>query len=157
MIKINIVCVGKVKENYFLGGIEEYLKRLKKFADVSIIEVKEETFNQGETLLDRQKLIEKEGDEILKKIKGKVYPLCIEGKQFSSEELANLIKNSIDKGEQMTFVIGGSYGLSDRVKNLADVKLSLSKLTYPHTMARLILTEQIYRAFTIINNSSYHK
>lgn len=157
MIKINVVAVGKVKESYFLDGIKEYQKRLSKYASVQIIEVKEENLTQGETESERLKIIEAEAENIIKKLKGKVVALCIEGERQSSEKFSSTIKNYVDKGEELTFVIGGSYGLSERIKRAADKKLSFSDMTFPHTMTRLILLEQIYRAFTIINNATYHK
>ncbi len=157
MIKINIVAVGKVKENYFSDGIKEYVKRLSRYAKVSISEVKEENFTRGETEGDRLKIIEAEGESILKKLSGTVVALCVEGEKLSSEKFSDYLKTLFDGGEEVTFVIGGSYGLSDKVKTKADRKLSFSDMTFPHTMARLILTEQIYRAFTIINNCTYHK
>ncbi len=157
MIKINIVAVGKVKESYFRDAIDEYVKRLSRFATVDIKEVKEETFLQGQSSVERQKLIDAEGESILQKLKGKVISLCIEGEKLSSENFARLLKKYIDDGEEITFVIGGSYGLSDKVKNASAKRLSFSDMTFPHTMARLVLTEQIYRAFTIINNAVYHK
>lgn len=157
MVKINIVAVGKVKENYFSDGIKEYQKRLSKYASVQITEVKEENFLKGETEAERLQIIEAEAENILKKLKGKITALCIEGEKQSSEKFSYFIKNCIDCGEEITFVIGGSYGLSERVKKIADKKLSFSDMTFPHTMTRLILLEQIYRAFTIINNSTYHK
>lgn len=157
MIKINIVAVGKVKENYFSDGINEYLKRISRYAKVSVCEVKEENFTRGETDGDRQKIIEAEGENILKKLSGKVIALCVEGEKLSSEKFSSYLKNLFDGGEEVTFVIGGSYGLSKKVKDSADKKLSFSDMTFPHTIARLVLTEQIYRAFTIINNATYHK
>lgn len=157
MIKINVVAVGRVKEKYFQEGVLEYLKRLSKYASVKIIEVKEETFLQGDNPLERQRLIDKEGEEIIRNLRGKVIALCVEGEKKSSEKFAVDIKRRVDCGEELTFVIGGSYGLSKKVKDLADSKISFSDMTFPHTLARLILVEQIYRAFTIINNATYHK
>ncbi len=157
MFKINIVAVGKVKEKYFADGIDEYIKRLSKYAEVSLTEIKEENFTSLPSESERKRIIQKEGDEILKKLRGKVCATCIEGEKISSEALAKFIKESVDKGEELTFVIGGSYGLDSRIKAQASKKLSFSPMTFPHTMFRLMLTEQIYRAFTIINGSPYHK
>ncbi len=157
MIKINIVAVGKVKEKYFLEGINEYLKRLLKYAKVTVFEVPDETVFEPKTPAEVNKILEVEGDNIIKKLKGKVICLCIEGEKLSSEKFSSLINGYLSDGSEITFVIGGSYGLSERVKKLAVKRLSFSDMTFPHTMARLILTEQIYRAFTIINNSTYHK
>ena len=157
MLKINIVAVGKVKEKYFAEGINEYLKRLTRFAEVKIIEVKEEVCPK-ETDGEIKSVIKREGESILPLLKGYVIALCIEGKKLSSEDLSLKIKEIAVNGDsEITFVIGGSYGLSDRVKNLAFNKVSFSDMTFPHTLFRLMLTEQIYRAFSIINNSPYHK
>lgn len=156
MIKVNIVCVGKVKESYFKEGIQEYSKRLSRFCDFSIIELEEENL-KNPSKAQIEEIINKEGKKILGVLKGKVIALAIEGKKKSSEELAGLIKNLSNEGGVMTFVIGGSYGLSREVKEKAEYKLSFSDMTFPHTLARLMLTEQIYRAFSIIEGSAYHK
>lgn len=157
MFKINIVAVGKVKENYFLDGINEYAKRISKYAQLNIYEVKEENFSQIDSPSMREKIMDLEGEQIIKKLKGKVVSLCIEGEKMSSEKFVKFIKKSLDLGEEITFVIGGSYGISNKVKALSKDKLSFSDMTFPHTMARLILIEQIYRAFTILNSTTYHK
>ena len=157
MLKINIVAVGKVKEKYFGDGISEYLKRLSRFAEVKIIEVKEENYSKDNKEI-RLEILKKEGENIKKELKGYVIALAIEGKQLTSEELADKISNLATKGESViTFVIGGSYGIDESIKETADYKLSFSKMTLPHTLARLVLTEQLYRAFMINSNSSYHK
>ncbi|MBQ1942230.1 MAG: 23S rRNA (pseudouridine(1915)-N(3))-methyltransferase RlmH [Clostridia bacterium] len=156
-MKIRIVCVGKVKESYFSDGIAEYLKRLTRFAKVEIIEVKEENFAQDPSFAEMEKIKEKEGASILKSLKGHVVALCVEGKQCSSEALAEKIAKIRDSVGELTFVIGGSYGLADEVKKQAAEKLSFSQMTFPHTLMRLILTEQLYRAFMIDAGSTYHK
>lgn len=146
MLKINIVCVGKVKEKYFSLGIDEYAKRLTRFCEFSITEVAEEP------------TVEKEGKNILTKLRGAVFALCVEGKKYSSERFAVKIQKLKDSGTgEITFVIGGSYGLSDEVKKRADELISFSDMTFPHTLFRLMLTEQIYRAMTIMNGITYHK
>ena len=157
MIKINIVCVGRVKEKYFADGISEYVKRISKYAVVSVTELQEENYNNvTESLISTIK--QKEAERILPHLKGYVFAMAIEGKKFSSENFAKKIKGLIDAGEGViTFVIGGSYGLDDSVKQKANELISFSDMTFPHTLFRLILTEQVYRAFSIINNSSYHK
>lgn len=157
MVKINIVAVGKVKEKYFSDGIEEYVKRIGKYAEVNLIEVNEENFLKvDETLIETIK--RREGDRIKAHLKGFVYALAIEGKKFSSKEFANQLRSLIDGGTGViTFVIGGSYGLCDEVKKRADKLLSFSDMTFPHTMFRLMLSEQIYRAFSINAGSAYHK
>lgn len=157
MIKINVVAVGKIKEKYFSSGIEEYLKRISKYAKITVCEVLDETFIEPKTTSEVNKILEAEADNIIKKLRGVVICLCIEGEKVSSKKFASIIKNYVDRGNEITFVIGGSYGISERVKQLSLKRLSFSDMTFPHTMARLMLTEQIYRAFTIINNSTYHK
>ena len=155
MLKINLIAVGKVKEKYFSDGIEEYRKRLKKYCDFSIIEVPEENYNKP-TAAETVKIKETEADGIIPKLKGKVYSLAIEGDKIGSERFADIIKKAADGGDTLTFVVGGSYGLSDRVKKLS-APISFGDVTLPHTLFRLVLTEQIYRAFTIINGTPYHK
>lgn len=157
MIKINVVAVGKVKEKYFSEGIEEYKKRLGKFCEFNIIEIAEENYNKVDDALILQ-IKEKEGDKILSSLKGYVFAMAIEGKKFSSEKFSAKLKSLTDIGQGViTFVIGGSYGLSDRVKEKADELISFSDMTFPHTLFRLMLSEQIYRAFSIIGGSAYHK
>ena len=155
MIKINIVAVGKVKEKYFTEGIEEYAKRLKKYCDFSITEVAEENYAKP-SAAETEKIKETEAERILPKLKGKVFSLAIEGEKVDSKTFSELIKKAGDKEGVITFVIGGSYGLSDRVKK-ASTPLSFGDVTVPHTLFRLLLTEQIYRAFTIISGTPYHK
>ncbi len=157
MIKINLVCVGKVKEKYFALGIEEYKKRLGKYCEFNIVELQEENYNKIDSALV-ETIKEKEGEKILAHLKGYVVVMAIEGKKLSSEKFSSNIKRLIDGGNGViTFVIGGSYGVADKVKNKADELLSFSDMTFPHTLFRLMLTEQIYRAFSIISGSAYHK
>ena len=151
MFKIKIIAVGKVKEEYFRSGIAEYVKRLNKYCSVEMIEIKEEN------LSDVKKTLKLEAENIISRVKGKSYALCVEGKEISSAELAKLVSSSVDAGEELTFIIGSSYGLDESVKSAVSGKISFSKMTFPHTLARLILTEQLYRAFTIINGNTYHK
>lgn len=145
MQKINIVCVGKIKEEFYRSAVKEYLKRLTRFADVRICELAE------------GKNLQTEAESILKACKGKCVALCIEGEKYSSEKLAGLIKQYRDKGEESTFIIGSSEGLADEVKRRADIRLSFSDMTFPHQLMRVILTEQIYRAFMINGGGEYHK
>lgn len=156
MIKVNVVAVGKVKEKYFSDGIAEYAKRLSRFCEFKIIEVEEENFKKAESG-DISVIKEREGERILPYLKGRVFAMAIEGKRRSSEEFARLIQTAADSVGVMTFVVGGSYGLSEAVKSRADGLLSFSEMTFPHTLFRLMLTEQIYRAFTILGGSAYHK
>ena len=156
MIKVSVVCVGKVKESYFLDGINEYKKRLSKYCEFNITELKEENFDKvDDSLINVIK--KREAERILPNLKGYVIVTDINGKKTSSTELASLLKTKGDEIGVITFVIGGSYGLDQSVKDKADYKISFSDMTFPHTMFRLMLTEQVYRAFTIINGSNYHK
>ena len=159
-MRINIVCVGKIKEKYLKLGIDEFKKRLSKYCKLEIIELEDE--KAPENLSDKEMLMikEKEGKKILSKIKDNSYEiaLAIDGKNLSSEELAETINKLGVRGiSNITFVIGGSLGLSDEVLSRADYKLSFSKMTFPHQLMRLILLEQVYRAHRINNGEPYHK
>lgn len=145
MIKINIVCVGKIKEEFYRSAVAEYTKRLARFAKVEIKEIAE------------GKNLEEEAEGILRAVKGFCFALCIEGIKLSSENLAKEVKKLCDRGEEITFVIGSSCGLAEKVKERADFKLSFSDMTFPHQLMRVILVEQIYRAFMINSGSEYHK
>ena len=159
-MRINIVCVGKIKEKYLKLGIDEFKKRLSKYCKLEIIELEDE--KAPENLSDKEMLMikEKEGKKILSKIKDNSYviALAIDGKNLSSEELAETINKLGVRGiSNIPFVIGGSLGLSDEVLSRADYKLSFSKMTFPHQLMRLILLEQVYRAYRINNGEPYHK
>lgn len=161
MIKINIICIGKIKEKYFTDAICEYSKRLTAFCKFSITELNEEKIRSN-TPNPAQigEVLDAEGKRILQKIGAGdfVIAMCIEGKLMSSEELSKILDNASISGKStVDFIIGGSYGLSDEVKSRANLKLSMSKMTFPHQMARMILSEQIYRAFEISTNGKYHK
>lgn len=161
MIKINIICIGKIKERYFTDAIAEYAKRLTSFCKFSISELGEEKIrNNTPNKSQIEEVLYSEGKKILQKICSGDYviAMCIEGNLMSSEELSGIICNAGVSGKStIDFIIGGSYGLSDEVKRRADLKLSMSKMTFPHQMARMILSEQIYRAFEISSNGKYHK
>ena len=159
-MRISIVCVGKIKEKYLKLGIDEFSKRLSKYCKLEVIELDDE--KAPENLSDKEMLMikEKEGKKILSKIKDNshVIALAIDGKNLSSEELADTMSTLAVRGNShITYVIGGSLGLSDEVLKRADYKLSFSKMTFPHQLMRLILLEQVYRAFRINNNEPYHK
>lgn len=156
MIRINLVAVGKVKEKYFLDGISEYAKRLSRYCEFNIIEVKEENFEKVD-LATIDIILNKEAERILPNLKGKVYCMAIEGKKFNSQSFSEEISKASLNNQTLTFVIGGSYGIAESVKQKADKLISFSDMTFPHTMFRLMLTEQIYRAFSILNGSAYHK
>ena len=160
MIKINIVAVGKLKEKYLSDACKEYLKRLGAFAKVEICEISEYRAKENPSPAEIEIIKEKEGEQILSKIpKGAyVFPMCIEGKELSSEEFSKKIeKEMLLSNAEFVFIIGGSFGLSEAVKSRGDFRLSFGKITLPHQLMRVVLLEQIYRAFSIMNNSKYHK
>ena len=160
MIKINIIAVGKLKEKYLTDACSEYLKRLKAFAKVEITQIDEHRCGDNPSENEIKTVKDMEGEKILSKIsKGSfVISMCIEGTQLSSEELSKKFESiMLDGNSEITIIIGGSFGLSDKVKNASDMRLSFGKITLPHQLMRVVLLEQIYRAFSIINNSKYHK
>lgn len=150
---IKIICIGKIKEKYLDDGIKEYLKRLSKFTKVEIIELQDYDFDNKQIVLDKEK------DLIMKNINLKDYIITMEinGNELTSEEFAKKIDNIYLTNSNIIFIIGGSYGLHDDIKKLSNYKLSFSKMTFPHQLFRLVLLEQIYRAYKINNNESYHK
>lgn len=155
-MNIKIVCVGKIKEKFYRDAIEEYAKRLQRFCKFEIIEVQEELIDSN--LKNLEVVKEKEGKRILQKAQGYLIALAINGENISSEDHAKKINELSVRGvSTITYIIGGSYGLSKEVLDSVDYKLSFGKLTYPHQLMRVVLTEQIYRAYTIIEGSSYHK
>lgn len=159
-MNISIISVGKIKEKYLKVGIEEFSKRLSKYSKLEFIELDDEKCPENLSEKDILIVKEKEGNKILSKIKNNSYviALAIDGKNLSSEELAEKISSLAVSGKShITFVIGGSLGLSDDVLKRADYKLSFSKMTFPHQLMKLILLEQVYRAFRINNNEPYHK
>ena len=143
---IKIICIGKLKEKYLTEGVNDYLTRLRKYHKINLIELPDSNINT-------------EGNEILKYITHKDYiiSLAINGIELSSSELANKIDKTFITNSNITFIIGGSNGIREDILNKSDMLLSFSKLTYPHGLFRLILLEQIYRSFKILNNESYHK
>ena len=159
-MKIDILAVGKTKEKYYRDAADEYLKRLSRYAKVSVTEVKDEKTTEGAS--DRE-------NEIVKKTEAKrlnnyiaedavIIALCIEGDQLSSERFAEQITSFENRGaSHIQFIIGGSLGLDDEIKNRAAIRLSFSEMTFPHQLARVVLLEQIYRAYRIKNNEPYHK
>jgi len=157
MIKIKVVCVGKIKENYLNQGISEYLKRLSGYCSLEIVEVKDEKIGSNTS---EEKIKEIESNRILEKVNDKDYVVLLDlrGKELSSEEFALKIDDLISSGVgNYCFVIGGSLGVSDIIRKRANFLLSFSKLTFTHQMVRLLLLEQIYRVFKINNNETYHK
>ncbi len=158
-MNINIICIGKLKEKYWQAAIQEYLKRLGSYCKVQIIELKETKLPSNPSSSDEKKVIETEGERIIERINETdfVISMEIEGEELSSDELAKKIEKVSFEKSTIDFVIGGSLGLSDRVKKRADMSLSFGRITLPHQLARVVLAEQIYRAFKIINNEKYHK
>ena len=152
-MKINIVAVGKIKEKYLTDAIKEYAKRLSAYTVVNEVEINEET-----SVLNLQNKSEKEGLKLLDKAKGFKVGLDSRGLQLDSKELSKLIQSNMVNGiSEMSFIIGGSNGLSSEVCKKCDIMLSFGKMTFPHQLFRVMLYEQIYRAFTIINGTPYHK
>ena len=158
-MNITIVCVGKIKEKFFTDAISEYSKRLSRFCKLDIIEVKDIKIPDNPSDKECENILEKEGEQILSKIPKDSYviPLCIEGKELSSHELAEKISNISMEKSHITFVIGGSLGMTNTVKSLGKLRLSFGKMTLPHQLMRVVLLEQIYRAFKISSGESYHK
>ena len=153
MYRINLVVVGKVKEKYFADAVKEYEKRLSRFCEFKIYECKE----CGDEDATPEIALKKESEEILKKLGGYVFVMAIEGKQCDSAAFSEKLLKIKDTVGEATFVIGSSYGISDSVKAKADELISFSKMTFPHTLFRVMLTEQIYRAFMIGGGGKYHK
>lgn len=155
MIKIRLVTVGTLKEKFLKDAINEYLKRLSRFAKVEIVELEESKIQSK----SEEQIKKEEGERILKRIKESDYLIILDlkGEMLSSEEFSTKLKNLIDKGvSPLTFVIGGTLGLSEEVRKRANLSISISRMTFTHQMCRVILLEQIYRAFKIINNEEYH-
>lgn len=159
-MEINIISVGKIKEDFFKKAIEEYEKRLKAYCRVNFIELKDES--EGKNLSDKDIdiILDKEGKRILEKIKERSFIIVLDilGRSIDSVEFSKKINDIMLYGiSSIDFIIGGSLGISQEVKDKANYSLSFSKFTFPHKLMRVILMEQIYRAFTIINNKTYHK
>ncbi|MCX7614281.1 MAG: 23S rRNA (pseudouridine(1915)-N(3))-methyltransferase RlmH [Clostridiales bacterium] len=160
MLTVKILCVGKLKEAYFYNACDEYLKRLSKYCRVEIVEIKEERLPDSPSEKQLNEALLEEEKRILEAIpKGSfLIALCVEGDQISSEDFARQINDWQVGGEsKLCFLIGGSEGLSDNVKKQAGYRISLSKMTFPHHLARVVLLEQLYRAFQIVTNGKYHK
>ncbi|MDQ0157855.1 23S rRNA (pseudouridine(1915)-N(3))-methyltransferase RlmH [Robertmurraya andreesenii] len=159
-MNISIITVGKLKEKYLKQGIDEYLKRLSSYAKIEILEVSDEKAPEELSAVEMEQVKQKEGERILSKLHPDTYviALAIDGKQKSSEELADSLDKLATYGKsKIAFVIGGSLGLSSEVLQRADERLSFSKMTFPHQLMRLILVEQVYRAFRINRGEPYHK
>lgn len=159
MMKITVIAVGKLKENYLKEACAEYTKRLSAYAKVSMIEIPECRCSESPSAAETEKVKETEGAAIIAKIPKGAYviPLCIEGTPLSSEELAAKTEHISQQASEIVFIIGGSFGLAETVKQAGALKLSFGKITLPHQLMRVVLLEQIYRAFSIINHAKYHK
>ena len=160
MLNVEIVCVGKLTEKFWTDACAEYAKRLKGFCSFRIVEVDEEKMADNVSPSAIRHTLQKEGERILSVIPkdAVITAMCIEGKHLSSEALAKQLEEFALRGDsRLAFVIGGSWGLSDEVKNAAGLKLSMSDMTFPHQLARVMLCEQLYRAFSIRLGSKYHK
>ena len=159
-MKIKIYAIGKIKEQYLKLGINDYLIRIKPYAQIEIIEVNDEPINDNPRPSDIKKAIDVEGGRVIKLLKTNEYliGLDLNQKEYTSEQFANYLMEKLELGgSNISFVIGGSYGLSDELKNRCNDRISLSKMTFLHQMTRLILLEQIYRGFKINRNETYHK
>lgn len=160
MVNLYIIAVGKLKENYLRDAMDEYSKRLSVYCKFNVIEIPETKAPSSPSNGDIANIVRNEGKQIISKIPSYsyVYSMCIEGKQFSSEAFAKQIEKIPVMGKSnIVFIIGSSFGLSDEVKDISDCRLSMSAMTFPHQLARIMITEQIYRGFGIINNTKYHK
>ena len=156
MLKVKILCIGKIKENYFIDALGEYAKRLIKYCDFSIDELAESKMNT-ETPTEIKKALEEEGKNLLKRVEGKLVLLDRVGKMVDSFDMANILKETSSTTGKVTFVIGSSHGVSQEVKDKADLMISFGKITFPHQLFRVVLAEQIYRGFCINVGSPYHK
>ena len=160
MISVKLICVGKMKEKHYVSAFEEYKKRLGAFCKFELVELTEQRLGDNPSEKEIATALEKEALEIEKQISSgaAVCAFCIEGDMKSSTELAQSFERWMSAGKsKLCFIIGGSFGLSPRIKSRAELRLSMSRMTFPHHLARVMATEQIYRAFTIIEGSKYHK
>ncbi len=159
MIKITLITLGKLKEKYLRDAADEYSKRMSRYCKLDIIELNPISLPEKPAQSEINAALQKEAEMIEKRIPegAVVVPFCVEGKNLSSEALAEFVGDNTDSGKNMCFIIGSSYGLSDTVKQKADLKLSLSNMTFPHQLFRVMCLEQIYRAFKINEGGTYHK
>lgn len=156
-MKLKIIAVGKIKDNFYKEAIAEYTKRISRFCAIEIVEVPERFYNGIPNAKDIDRIINDEGQNIISKLEGYVVATDIRGKELSSEEISEHIAVNKQNYSVFTFIIGGSYGLSQDVKQIADLRLSFGKITLPHQLFRVLLCEQLYRACCIENNVPYHK
>lgn len=159
MLSINIICIGKIKESFFKDAINEYSKRLSKYCNLNIIELSDEKLPSKLNDKIIENIKNTEGKKILSHLKKDSYKICLDlhGKQFPSEEFSAKIDSiSLNYNSSITFIIGGTLGISSEVLNCADEKICFSKMTFPHQLIRVFLLEQLFRAFKISNNETYH-
>lgn len=156
MLEVRLICIGKLKESYWREAVQEYEKRLRPFCKFQMVELPEARLPENPSAAQIAQALEQEGRLILEKAAGKVFPLCIEGKETDSPGLTQRLKSAMDFPGAATFVIGSSFGLSPAVKEAGE-KLSMSPMTFPHQLARVMLCEQLYRGFQILNGTRYHK
>lgn len=159
MLSINIICVGKIKEKFFKDAIDEYSKRLSKYCKLNILELPDEKIPDKVNLSIENEVKEKECSNIISHLKSDSYNIALDlkGKELDSVEFSTNIDSISMRNSKITFIIGGSLGLTDKLLSLCDEKICFSKMTFPHQLIRIFLLEQIYRAFKISNNESYHK
>ena len=159
MLNINIVCIGKIKEQYLKNGIDEYSKRLSKYCKLNIIELSDEKIPDKLSKGQAREIKAKECDNILRHIKKDTFIIALDlkGKEFSSEEFSKNIENISMHSSNITFIIGGSLGLNSNILNICNQKICFSKMTFPHQLIRLFLVEQLFRAFKISNGETYHR
>lgn len=150
---IKIICVGKLKENYWRDASQEYLKRLTKYSNIKLIEIPDCSIDDPVVSLNKEK------DLILKHIKSNEYLILLDvkSKQYNSEDFSNKLNNILLQNSNITFLIGGSYGFHQEIKDLANLKISFSEMTFPHQLFRVMFLEQLYRAYKIMHNEKYHK
>ena len=159
MLTINVICIGKVKEKFFRDAIDEYSKRLSKYCKLNILELPDEKIPDRTNLNIENEIKTKECNNIINHIKKDSYIVCLDlkGKELSSEEFSKNIENISMQSSQITFIIGGSLGLTEKLLGLSNQKICFSKMTFPHQLMKLILVEQVYRAYKIMRRETYHK
>ena len=160
MAEVRLICVGKMREKHYISAFEEYSRRLGAYCRFELTEIDEQRLGDNPSPAEIRAALDREADAVLAAVPKGAYvtALCIEGREMSSEELAASVASREASGRpKMCFIVGGSYGLSDKVKSASDLRLSMSKMTFPHHLARVMLAEQIYRAFKINEGSKYHK
>ena len=159
MLTINVICIGKVKEKFFRDAIDEYSKRLSKYCKLNILELPDEKIPDKTNLNIENEIKTKECNNIINHIKKDSYVVCLDlkGKELSSEDFSKNIENISMQSSQITFIIGGSLGITEKLSNLSNQKICFSKMTFPHQLIRVFLLEQIFRAFKISNGETYHR